>query len=683
MSTTTQRHSKYTTVHKRVITETSKINISKDLYNQSWDCVLSTNDPDEKAERFQNTVSSVIDKHCPIRKVRTPVGKPPASTPLITKLKNAKRRAYAKNKIGSAWKFLDGILRKKIAEFQANTAQSQVNNTISGTRRWWKNVKTITGEQQQNTPSPYIHLHDQWLDLNEFCSSLNEHYVSIGGDLDITIPEIPASSAVTTVNVWDIMHVLRKINTFKSTQSEDYPSWVSKDNAEFIAESVTDIINSILRTGTYPRIWKKAEIAPLPKVSNPKECKDFRPISLLYHMSKVTEQFMNRELNKYIPEDHQQYAYTKNLGTTDALVKVITDIASSLDDKSTYAVQALYLDFSKAFDLMRGDILAEKLLRLKVPHTLVRLMLSFLSNRSQCVKVNGGQSLPLSPKLGVPQGTISGPTLWKVYVSDLKPSRNTIKYADDTTLYDTIRKKDLTVTDQSGRNRVITLPENTMQSAANEASSWSENNHQRLNAGKTQHMLFTLQLDVSLSTPITVNDEAIEQTPSAKLLGVKLDNHLNFTEHVASSIEKSRAAVYGLLTLKRHGIRSDLLVKFYLTRILPILTYACPAWFTYTTKTAKDRLERHQSLCLQIIYPTVKSYTERLNRAAIPRLVDTMSDLCSSYAVKIERNTSHRLNSLIPPRQSVNRRHSSRLANKITFQNRTALMNKSLFNTLS
>ena len=106
------------------------------------------------------------------------------------------------------------------------------------------------------------------------------------------------------------------------------------------------------------------------------------------------------------------------------------------------------------------------------------------------------------------KATISGPTLWKVYVSDLKPSRNTIKYADDTTLYDTIRKKDLTVTDQSGRNRVITLPENTMQSAANEATSWSENNHQRLNAGKTQHMLFTLQLDVSLSTPITVNDEA-------------------------------------------------------------------------------------------------------------------------------------------------------------------------------
>ena len=49
-------------------------------------------------------------------------------------------------------------------------------------------------------------------------------------------------------------------------------------------------------------------------------------------MSKVTEQFMNRELNKYIPEDHQQLSYTKNLGTTDALVKVITDIAFSLDD---------------------------------------------------------------------------------------------------------------------------------------------------------------------------------------------------------------------------------------------------------------------------------------------------------------------------------------------------------------
>lgn len=152
--------------------------------------MLAANDPDGKAERFQTTMSAIIDKHCPIRIVRTPVGKPPETTLLFTKLKNAKRRAYAKDKMGSAWKFLDGILCKKIAELQANKAESQVNNTISGTRRWWKNVKTITGEQQRNTPSTYIHLNDTWLNPKEFCTSLNEHYVSIGGDPDIVIPDI-------------------------------------------------------------------------------------------------------------------------------------------------------------------------------------------------------------------------------------------------------------------------------------------------------------------------------------------------------------------------------------------------------------------------------------------------------------------------------------------------------------
>ena len=136
-------------------------------------------------------------------------------------------------------------------------------------------------------------------------------------------------------------------------------------------------------------------------------------------------------------------------------MKFITDIAMALDQKSTYGVQALYLDFSKVFDLMRADTLATKLKNLNVPAHLVRLIMSFLSSRRQCVKFAGHSSPSLHTKMGVPQGTITGPTLWKTFVSELNPSKSTLKYADDTTVFDTITKQDINVFEKSGWDRLV------------------------------------------------------------------------------------------------------------------------------------------------------------------------------------------------------------------------------------
>ena len=122
----------------------------------------------------------------------------------------------------------------------------------------------------------------------------------------------------------------------------------------------------------------------------------------------------------------------------------------------------------------------------------------------------------------------------------------------------------------------------------------------------------TLQSSVTLVNPITNRREPINQTKTAKLLGFQIDNHMSFNKHVSSVIEK-------LVTFcrpwpshfeKRHTVGSYLLIKIYCALIIPILIYATPSWFTYTTNYSRDALERHQSLCLRIIYPTIQSYTE-------------------------------------------------------------------------
>ena len=267
-----------------------------------------------------------------------------------------------------------------------------------------------------------------------------------------------------------------------------------------------------------------------------------------------------------------------------------------LDDKSVHTVQSLYLDFSKAFDLMRPDILATKLINNNASPHIIKLVLDFLTSRTQQVKSFGCLSSVRNTTIGVPQGTISGPSLWKIYVTDLKPAYKTLKYADDTTLYSKVLKSDIEVLENSGRNRLISIPDNDMQHAADRAVEWSQGNKQRLNASKTQYMMFSLQLNNKLHDSISIDGESIVQTESAKLLGVTIDQHLKFNSHIDTLIGKSRAAVHGLLTLKRKGVTPSMLTKYYQACIFPILTYASPAWHSHLSQNSKDKLERHQSL---------------------------------------------------------------------------------------
>jgi hypothetical protein len=52
---------------------------------------------------------------------------------------------------------------------------------------------------------------------------------------------------------------------------------------------IEHILNYSLQNGVFPELWKKANIVPIPKVKQPKECKDYRPVSILCVLSKVLE----------------------------------------------------------------------------------------------------------------------------------------------------------------------------------------------------------------------------------------------------------------------------------------------------------------------------------------------------------------------------------------------------------
>jgi hypothetical protein len=116
----------------------------------------------------------------------------------------------------------------------------------------------------------------------------------------------------------------------------------------------------MLDCGEYPDIWKSTEVKPLPKTKQPSKYKDYRPVSLLFHLGKLAEQIMINKMRSNLQEiiEPTQYAYQEKVGTIDAILQLVDDITADLDKLQTKYIQLASLEFSKAFDRLQPSIVA-------------------------------------------------------------------------------------------------------------------------------------------------------------------------------------------------------------------------------------------------------------------------------------------------------------------------------------
>ena len=134
--------------------------------------------------------------------------------------------------------------------------------------------------------------------------------------------------------------------------------------------------------------------------------------------------------------DPYQSAYRKNHSTQTALLKLTEDVLDTIDDSEVTLL--VLLDFSKAFDTINHTLLLAKLDILGFDQNVCKWVKSYLSGRQQMVHTDKEKS-NWSPVInGVPQGSILGPLLFTILISDMRVSiwsGSYISYADDTNLY--------------------------------------------------------------------------------------------------------------------------------------------------------------------------------------------------------------------------------------------------------
>ena len=155
---------------------------------------------------------------------------------------------------------------------------------------------------------------------------------------------------------------------------------------------ITHIVNSSLASHTVPNTWKMTIVHPIQKSSKSTESCNYRPISILPAIAKITERVVFEQLYAYFATHHllssNQHGFRANHSTDTALLSVTDRVFSAMDRGDVTLLSML--DLSKCFDVIPHDALLRKLSLYGVD---TRWFGSYLADHYQkdCVKASGGK----------------------------------------------------------------------------------------------------------------------------------------------------------------------------------------------------------------------------------------------------------------------------------------------------
>ena len=200
-----------------------------------------------------------------------------------------------------------------------------------------------------------------------------------------------------------------------------------------------------LSEGCFPTHFKSVLVSPSLKKTTPSrdDMKNYRPVSNLSFLSKILEKVVASHLNSHINSSHTsndyQSAYRNFHSAETTVFKIHNDILSSMDDGRVTALTLL--DLSAAFDTIDHTIVLRRRGNwFGVSGKALNWFKSYLTGRSQRIKLGNCLSSRSDLSFGVPQGSVLGPLVFTLYTALLSSpvSGHAIPhhlYADDSQLY--------------------------------------------------------------------------------------------------------------------------------------------------------------------------------------------------------------------------------------------------------
>jgi len=463
----------------------------------------------------------------------------------------------------------------------------------------------------------------------DIADHLNNYFINVGEDIankfsshatstdssNLSCRSIPDSIFLYPVDYREVSNVLMSLKNNSAPGCDGVRARVIKELRDSLVPPLVFIINLCFETGRFPTDLKRSIVTPVFKAGDRSSPGNYRPISVTSQFSKIIEKLiyirLNNHFNRHNVISSRQFGFREACSTGDALFGCLESIYTSINDNRR--VLAIFLDLAKAFDTVSHELLLNKLELYGIRGTALSLLKSYLTNRTQSVRIRDTRSAPMVVRCGVPQGTVLGPLLFSVYINDLLESEiggEIIAYADDTVVvfsdydWEHVKRKS-----EEGISRV---------------KKWLNKNHLALNVGKTNCIAFSTQttgqpsFDNLILHSCIQGDclctDAIQRVSETKYLGIVIDSRLRWDRHVEFLTKRIKKLVYLFYKL-RLIFNKYFLIMIYRSFAESVLSYGIIAWGS-ACASILEPLQIVQKYILKVIlfksrgFPTVQLFAE-------------------------------------------------------------------------
>ena len=235
-------------------------------------------------------------------------------------------------------------------------------------------------------------------------------------------PDPPIMDSFSVLSDHDVAKIIHR-SPSKSCEDDPKPTTLLKNIFPSVLPVSTALVSGSIQIGVFPEVLKQALVKPLLKKAKQDIVdKNYQPVSNLEFVGKIIERAVTDQLTHHIAKYNlvkpMQSAYRMGHSTEMALLKVKTDILRALDNQEVTCL--VLLDLSAAFDMVGHQILINRLTSMFViSGCALTLIRSYLTGRSQMVKVGGLRSDLVTLHVGVPQGSVLEPILFTPYTCPL------------------------------------------------------------------------------------------------------------------------------------------------------------------------------------------------------------------------------------------------------------------------
>lgn len=390
-------------------------------------------------------------------------------------------------------------------------------------------------------------------------------------------------------DIWDLRRAIGAMRGGSAPGMDNISPGMVKHMGPDMEDRVLLAMNRALDEGNFPSVWKAADLRLIPKGGgrDPSSPKSYRPISLLPVLSKVLERMILFSMWTHLEnrEHHRQFGSRKGRGTVDAISQLMNDVNGC---REKY-VAIVAIDISSAFDGVWWPFVKSELQQAEVPSNLYELMSSYLLGRTATI-VGKSYKVTASIERGSPQGSVLGPTLWKLVFARvlrfLDGKFPAIAYVDDLALVVSAPSRDAL---QARLNECLRTVDEECKS-----------NKMEIAVPKTKIVLVKGKTDRRHPIRVRLRSDMIQCQTEMVYLGVVISHGFNMAPHVHHITNKVETNLNRLSRLggATWGVRFPVTRTLYQSVVVGIIRYASELWSPLLKNSSWDKLRSLQRKAL-------------------------------------------------------------------------------------